>query len=92
MPAIDTAKQNAEMQAEILSKRLDAFVRYWAPRGPDLYEFQRDLMNVMALAMRHQNATMSMGIETYASQLYTEVSLRPLHVIAKANPDAPPPS
>ncbi len=89
MPSIDESKQRAEQSAEMLSKRLDAFVRYWAPRGPDLYEFQRDLMDVMTMAMRHQHSTMSFGIENYASQMYTELSLRPLGTIMKTKPNAP---
>jgi phosphoserine phosphatase len=82
--AIDAHRQRVEMSSELFVRELDWFIKRYAPKDPhDCYEFQLTFMRLMHRAMQHQSTALSSGIDTYASQLYEQISLRPLHVIMK---------
>jgi hypothetical protein len=82
--AIDETKRRLEISQGMFADRLQNFVRRWAPEHPqDRYDFQMDMMRLFVDAMRTQNSSLSFGIDTYASQIYQEISLRPLNMIFK---------
>jgi hypothetical protein len=81
--ATDEAKRRAEGIERRFEDRLRGFVARWRPKGDphDVYDFQMDLTRLMVDAMRNKSDCMSLGITTYADLQFSEMALRPLHVI-----------
>lgn len=80
--ALEASQRRLEMSDEIFRLRLRDFVRRWAPEGAgDAFDFQADMTRLMVDAMTHKSAALGHGLETYASQMFEQISLRPLAVI-----------
>jgi hypothetical protein len=80
--ATDQAQLLAAQSADHFGQRLRHFVARHRPDDPqDAYDFQMDLTHLMVDAMRHKSDCMSLCITTYADMSFSQMALRPLHVI-----------
>ncbi len=85
---LDEIKMRAEVSSNMFADRLYHFIKRWEPKGPQgQRDFQMDMTRLMVDAMRHKSEVMGLGIETYASHVYTEMAMRPLFVIREDKKD-----
>jgi len=81
-PTVQKAGLRARASSDRFAEHLRFFVERWAPKDPfDRDEFQRDMMHLFVDAMRNQTDHVSLGFEIYASDMFRQRAMAPLHAI-----------
>lgn len=92
---VDELSARAEMEAKRFQWHLEAFANRWGPTDSFARaEFYRDMASLMREAMSSQCATMSVGLETFACQMWQMRALHPIYAFEKdlnPKPKEPPP-